>query len=524
MRVTTIVVALLCAAASLSGQGTRSAAQAIDGVASALGGKPRLLALKTLKIEGYGQLAYMNGGGNISSSPDAPQKWIRVPEYEKTIDIGSRRLRVRQRQHNDFVFASVDGYLGRNVAVQALDGEIAFNIGADGRATRAGMAAVTARRIDMLAHPVVLVRVILDQKARVTNLRSQGDADLVDVVTSEGDKFNMAIDRATQLPSWISWVAQNENLGDVAFRLHFTGYLPVKGVMLPTGFNTLIDFRNISQSKLYVDTNTVDGPIPDLAAPAAVRSAPIPAPVVLAVDAAPVGKGTWLLTGRGGANSILFEFADHLTVFELPTSQAWARALIEKAQSVVPGKRVTEVIVSHHHFDHTGGLRQAIASGLTVIGHKGVEGLFREIAARKSTVEPDAIGASPRPLKFRAVDDHLQLKDSLMTVELYHTISNSHMAEGLFAYVPQDRLLIQGDFYDVSWEIYWWQDTYMDNVRYRNLQVDRDVPVHGRVSTLQEVLEGIRRQTRAAQELCAKMAAAQAFPPGCPVKEPAPAQ
>jgi hypothetical protein len=126
-------------------------------------------------------------------------------------------------------------------------------------------------------------------------------------------------------------------------------------------------------------------------------------------------------------------------------------------------------------------------------------------------------------LKFRAVDDHLQLKDSLMTVELYHTISNSHMAEGLFAYVPQDRLLIQGDFYDVSWEIYWWQDTYMDNVRYRNLQVDRDVPVHGRVSTLQEVLEGIRRQTRAAQELCAKMAAAQAFPPGCPVKTPVPA-
>ena len=90
----------------------------------------------------------------------------------------------------------------------------------------------------------------------------------MDVVTSEGDRFTMAIDRSTQLPSWISWVAQNENLGDVAFRLHFTGYLPVKGVMLPTGFNRMIDFRNISQSKLYVDTNTVDGLIPDLAAPA----------------------------------------------------------------------------------------------------------------------------------------------------------------------------------------------------------------------------------------------------------------
>ena len=85
MRVTRMVVALLCAAVSLSGQGTRSTAQVIDGVASALGGKPRLLALKTLKIEGYGQLAYMNGGGNISSSPDAVAAGasLTFPTYER---------------------------------------------------------------------------------------------------------------------------------------------------------------------------------------------------------------------------------------------------------------------------------------------------------------------------------------------------------------------------------------------------------------------------------------------------------
>jgi glyoxylase-like metal-dependent hydrolase (beta-lactamase superfamily II) len=525
MRKTIMVVAVLCSVVALSGQGARTATQVIDGAAGALGGKQRIQALKTIKLEGYGQIAYMNGGGNISSSPDAPQKWIDVPEYEKIIDLENRRMRVRQRQHNHFVFASVEGVLGRNVAVQALDGQIAYNVGADGRATRAGAAAAAARRIDMLAHPIVLVRTILDQRARVSNLRSQGGLDLLDVVTSETDRFIMAVDRASQLPSWISWVVRNENLGDLTYRLHFTGYLPVKGVMLPNGMNTVIDFRNISQNKLYVDANTVDGPIPDLAAPADVRAAAAAAaPAAPVVDATPVAKGTWLLSGRGGANSILFEFADHLTLFELPSSQAWARALIEKAQSVVSGKRVTEVIVSHHHFDHTGGLRQAMASGLTIIAHNGVEGLFREIAARKSTVDPDAIGATPKPLKFRGVDNHLQLKDPLMTVDVYHTVSNSHMAEGVFAYVPQDRLLVQGDFYDVSWEIYWWQDTYMDNVRYRNLQVERDVPVHGRVQTLQEVLDGIRRQTRAAQDLCAKMAAAQSFLPGCPVKTPASVQ
>jgi glyoxylase-like metal-dependent hydrolase (beta-lactamase superfamily II) len=507
-----------CAAASLLGQTTRTATGVIDGVAEALGGRQRILAIQSIKIEGYGQIAYQNGGGNISTSPDAPQKWIDVPEYEKIIDLEHRRMRVRQRQHNHFVFASVDGYLGRTVTTAALDGDVAYNVAADGRATRAASAAAAARRVEMLSHPVVLVRTILQQRARVSNLRSAGGLDLVDVVSAENDSMTLAVDRASRLPAWISWVARNENLGDLAFRLHFTGYLPVKGILLPNGFNTVIDFRNISQNKLYVDANTVDGEIPNLAAPAEVRAAAPSSPNTPTINATPVAKGTWLLTGSGGANSVLFEFADHLTLFELPTSQAWARALIDKAQSVVSGKRVTEVIVSHHHFDHTGGLRQAIASGLTIIAQKGNEALFREIASRKSTVDPDAIGSTPRPLKFRAVDDRLQLKDASMTVDVYHTISNSHMAEGVFAYVPQDRLLIQGDFYDVSWEIYWWQDTYMDNVRYRNLQVERDVPIHGRVSTLQEVLEGIRRQTLAAQDLCAKMAAAQSFPPGCPVK------
>jgi glyoxylase-like metal-dependent hydrolase (beta-lactamase superfamily II) len=519
MRTTIIVLVMLYAILPLSGQGISPALRAVEGAAEALGGKQRILGIKTIKIEGYGQIAYQNGGGNISSSPDAPQKWVNVPEYEKVIDLENRRMRVRQRQHNHFVFASIDGYLGRNVTVAALDGDVAFNVGADGRAVRAGAAVAKARRIDMLAHPVTLVRAALEPNARLNNLRKQGNLDLVDVVNLGGDTMTMAIDGTSKLPAWISWVAGNENLGDVVFRTHFTGYLPVKGVMLPSGFNTMIDFRNVSQNKLYVDSNSVDVEIPNLAAPAEVRSAPAPPPAPV-VEASQVAKGIWLLSGRGGANSVLFEFMDHLTLFELPTSQAWARALIDKAQSVVAGKKVTEVIVSHHHFDHTGGLRQAIASGLTIIAHKGNEGLFREIAARKSSVEPDSIGSAPRPLKFRAVDDRLQLKDAVMTLDVYHTVSNSHMAEGVFAYVPQDRLLIQGDFFDAAWEIYWWQDTYMDNVRHRNLQVDRDVPVHGRVLPFADVMDGIRRQTKAAQDLCAKAATAQFFPPGCPVKMP----
>jgi hypothetical protein len=486
--------------------------------AEALGGIERLRAVKTITVAGYGENAYYNGGGNISASPDAPQKWVSIPEYEKTVDLEHGRMRIRQRNHQNFVFAGLAGYLGGpNPAVTLLDGDVAFNTGPNGRPVRAGAQAARARRFDMLNNPVVLVRAALEASTRVTNLRAERTLQLGDITVATGETLTLAID-ASGLPAWVRWMAHDENLGDVTFRTTFTGYLPVKGVMLPMGYNTVSDFRGVVQNKLYVDRNAVDESIDDLSAPAEVRSATAPAAAAPVVEATRVSQGVWLLHGNGGANSILFEFADHLTMFEAPSSQAWTKALIDRARATVPAKPLTELVVSHHHFDHTGGIRQAIAEGLTIIAHKGTEGLFREIAARKGTIAPDALGPNPRPLKFRAVDDHLRLADATMQVDLYHVVSNSHMAEALFAHVPKDRLLVEGDFFDVSWELYWWQKTYADNIAYRKLEVDTDVPVHGRVVPIAQAMQDIQRMTKAAEDVCTRTRAAGVFTPGCPVK------
>ena len=526
-----VLTSVATAAAALTFYGAapqrpQAATSLIAGAAEALGGRERILAVKTIVLEGYGEAAYQNGGGNISASPDAPQKWVSIPEYQKTIDLEHRRMRLRQRNHQNFVFASAAGYLGAaNPNIVYLDGQVGYNVGQNGRAVRVAEGAARARRLDMLNNPVVIVRVAMDPSTKLSNVRTQGNIRLVDVVTAWEDKLTLAIDTASRLPAWISWMEANENLGDVTLRTTYTGYLPFKGVRLPMGFNTTMDFRSVTANKIYVDKYAVDEAIDDLAAPADVRSAPVPAPPSPPVpQVTSVAKGVWLFQspgGGGGANSILFEFADHLTMFEVPSSQAWAKALMERARATVPGKPLTEVIISHHHFDHTGGIRQAIAEGLTLSAHKGNEGLFREIASRKGTIGPDAIGANLKPLRFKAVDERLELKDSAMEVHVYHAISQSHMAEGVFAYVPREKLLVQGDFFDVGWELYWWQNTYMDNIKHWNLQVDTDVPVHGQVTPLAQVLQDIERMTKAAQALCDRTKAAGALMPGCPVKMPA---
>src|SRR5689334_12183482 len=172
----------VCMSVSIGAAQRATPAAFVARAAEALGGAARLRAIKTITVAGYGEAAYMNGGGNISASPDAPQKWISIPEYEKTVDLEHGRMRVRQRNHQNFVFAGLAGYLGApNPAVALLDGDVAYNLAANGRAARAGGQAVRARRFDMLNNPVVLVRAALDARARVANLRAERTLQLGDV-------------------------------------------------------------------------------------------------------------------------------------------------------------------------------------------------------------------------------------------------------------------------------------------------------------------------------------------------------
>ena len=497
-------------------QSSGSAGRSLIGrAAEALGGRDRILALKTLTIEGYGQLAYQNGGGNITSSVDAPQKWITVNDYVRVVDLEHMRTRVRQRQANDFVFAAAQNMKGV-VSTQVLDGDVAFNINAAGAATRAAAAAARARRMELLAHPIVFVRMALDPKATKANVRKAGGLELVDVTSPLGDALTLAMHPSSSLPAWVSWVGPDGNLGDVTYRAAFTGYQPVGGVLMPTGINTTIDFRSIVQQKLYVDRHAVDAQVGDLAAPPAVRNAPPPVAAAPTIEATAVAKGIWFL--RGAGNSVLFEFDDHLTLFEVYASEANAKAVIDKARSLVPGKPLTEAIVSHHHFDHTGGLRAAVAEGLTIVMQRGNEGLVREVTSRPAKLFPDALARAPKPLKFRAVDDHLKMADKSMDIDVYRVVANTHMADGLLVHVPRERLLVQGDLFDVSWEVYWWGSSYMDNVKFRNLQVDRDLPVHGRILPIAEVQQAIAKQIANAQALCASVDAAGLSMRGCPVK------
>jgi hypothetical protein len=448
---------------------------------AALGGKAAIEGVKTLRIEGSGT-AWLLGQNLV---PDAELPTYKVTDYVRTIDLSASRSATQQTRTAQFLFA---GNLVTRPHI-GVDADVAYNISADGKTTRASERDARDRRLELLHHPVTIVRAALDPASTLANLRQEGDDDLIDVTTARGDTLTLAVNRTTKLPSRVQHKAAHPNLGDVTITTAFESYQDVNGLKLPSKFVTTID--KYPQLTIDVTANHINVDAPNLAAPDAVKTAAVPVPPTPVVEMEQVGTGIWWLAGSGNHRSIVFEFEDHLTLFEAPVSEARTKAVIEKARTLST-KPLTHAIITHHHFDHSGGLRVAVAEGLTVITHRLNEPFFKMLVERPHTIEPDALARVPQPLKLELVDDTITLKDASMEVQLYHLVDNPREGTNLYAYVPRDKMLVQADLYDSTWLRHPWGENVLQNFQQRKLAIVKHVPVHGARESFADMVKTIK--------------------------------
>ncbi|MEQ1579884.1 MAG: MBL fold metallo-hydrolase [Steroidobacteraceae bacterium] len=460
----------------------------IQQAADAMGGVAKIQAAKTLVIEGEGLAG--NLGQNVLPE-NKLQNWD-VTEYKRSTDLaGGRYTQQMVRTANTFPFAP--GSVQRQF--QGLDGDVAYNVGGpQNAAARASAMVARDRRLEALHHPLAAVRAALDPTSKVTGFHNEGLLQVVNVETAKGDTFTLAVDLATHLPTAVRSTAYNANLGDVVIQTVFADYADAGGFKLPTHIQTKQD-KDVALD-LKVSSNKVDADVGDLAAPADVVAAEEP-PMFPVYDIKPqqVAKGIWLLPGSH--NSVVFEFKDHLTLLEAPLNESRGLAVIAAAKALVPGKPLTTLIVTHHHFDHTGGLRAAVAEGLTIIADRSMEGFIDQMTARPHTIVQDTLAKAPKAAKIDSVEDQKMLKDDAMEIRLYHVNNLEHAGTMLMAFVPSEGLLINADLYGPGFAIFPAWETMLKNIADRGIKVEKHLPIHGTLQTAKEAADTVAAKTAA---------------------------
>jgi glyoxylase-like metal-dependent hydrolase (beta-lactamase superfamily II) len=237
------------------------------------------------------------------------------------------------------------------------------------------------------------------------------------------------------------------------------------------------------------------------AAPPAVRPGGPALPEVVVRE---IAKGVFHMTGQTH-HSMLVEFSDHMVLIEAP-NEGRVLAVLAKARELRPNKPVTALVVSHHHSDHTSGVRAAVAEGINeIIIHTKNIPYVQELLRRPWTIAPDALAKkpNPKPVKFTGVSDSLVLKDNFNEVQLHYVLDNTHSDNMLSIYFPNGGIYTQADIYmpDDPRNIVagypeghapWVQNVYQ-NIVFRKINVQQHVPLHGEPVPQSQFLESALR-------------------------------
>ena len=112
-----------------------------------------------------------------------------------------------------------------------------------------------------------------------------------------------------------------------------------------------------------------------------------------------LANGVYYVKG-GSHHSVAIDQRDHIVVVEAPQNEARSAAVIAKVKETIPNKPIRYVINTHHHFDHSGGLRTYVDEGATVVTHALNKPYYERAWAAPRTINPDKLASSNKSATF----------------------------------------------------------------------------------------------------------------------------
>jgi glyoxylase-like metal-dependent hydrolase (beta-lactamase superfamily II) len=406
-------VALAVAAAACGGATT--AGSVLEDAQEAMGNPG------TIQYSGTGMNAF------FGQALTAGEAWPRrdLSKFTRTIDYEQRAAR------DEMSFAQP--VFGGQQQTQAVNGDRAWNVGPQGPAPQ--LAAAEERQLHIWLTPHGFLRAAREA-GNATLMESEG-ANVVSFTALGKYPVQGTINAQNQVARVATTIA-NPVLGDTEIVATYSNYRSFDGVQFPARIEIAQGGFPLWELDITeVSTNaTLDAAVPEPVGAATI------APVqTMSTQLAP---GVWHVTG-GSHHSVVVEFADHVTVVEAPLNEERAMAVLAEARKLVPNKPIRNLVTSHHHFDHTGGLRAIASEGITIVTHQSNVPYFEKVLMGPATLVPDAQAKSARKPAFQPVADKHVITDGKQTLEVYATGGDTHTNEYTLVYLPGPRILVEAD-------------------------------------------------------------------------------
>jgi glyoxylase-like metal-dependent hydrolase (beta-lactamase superfamily II) len=383
--------------------------------------------------------------------------------------------------------ANPSGPESRQVAL--VSGSSAWNVA--GNNANPAPATLEERLLQIWVTPHGVIKAAQRDHATVKTQKVGGKkVSVVSFVAHGKFKVNAAINDQNLVEKVDTWLA-NPVLGDMLIETTYSDYRDFSGIKFP---GKIVQKQGGFPAFELTVTEVRANPSVQIDVPANVRQATTP-PV--RAEAQKIADGVWYLTG-GSHHSVAVEMKDHVIVVEGPQNEERSLAVIAEIKKTIPNKPIKYLVNTHHHFDHSGGIRTYAAEGARIVTHKVNVPFYKKASSASRALAPDKLAQSNKKPAFQGIGDKHVFTDGTKTLEIHHIKGSTHNDGILLAYLPKEKLLIEVDVFTpaaanapppsppnpFSVNLY-------DNVQRLKLQVDRIVPLHGRIVPFSELTKAI---------------------------------
>jgi len=416
------------------------ARQCLERAMDAMGGRKRLMDVKTVRLEEIGHTALME-----QSYRQAPF----ITSYERDqVLIDHAGQQVMEKQHSVWPESDLKGADSDVTLIVTPVGGVYRSGGTDSPCGTSSLddarqaLALGPERVLLTADAATDLRLLPEETLRET-------AHTVLGFTWNGIAVRVLLNRFNHLPDAVETTQEFRDFwfywGDVEQRVYFDNWRLVQGIEYPSNqiterngaiLNSMQALDIEFNAKVDAKDFAVDEKVAAISAKGKGWNRGFKAEGKALAPGLDFFSGSW--------NTTIVKQADGIVILETPISGTYAEGIFAEAKKRYPGAPIKAVLTTSDSWPHVGGIRYDVAQGVPIYILDLNEPLLERLVAAKHTIDPDALEGSKKRPEWKVIAAKTEVGTGENRMVLY-PLRGASTERQYMVYFPEHKLLYASD-------------------------------------------------------------------------------